>query len=166
MAEVISFADRRAAKVAAEPQPVVAEVKAAPAPTGLLVNEDQVFDYDGRMKAAVRGIIRGVLSDVSKHGLPQQAKLLIAFNTQHPGVEIPQHLRDAYPVTMTILFDGWWKDLEVTKEGFSVTMNFANCETRLVVPFLAVEQYTDPSAELVMRLVAPTAAARLPEQVH
>ena len=60
-------------------------------------------------------------------------------------------LRDRYPAEMTVVIQHWFENLEVTDEGFSVTLNFGNNPEHLSIPFDAVRTFVDPSVEFGLR---------------
>ena len=53
-------------------------------------------------KQALRGVVRTVLADVAKKGLPGEHHFKITFNTAAPGVRLSDRMRAQYPETMTI----------------------------------------------------------------
>jgi hypothetical protein len=109
------------------------------------------IDYGNLMHRAMRGLIQTVLKDVADHGLPGAHHFFITFDTTHPGVEIADWLRARYPEEMTVVIQHWFENLEVTDEGFSVTLNFGNAPEPLVIPFDAVRTFVDPSVEFGLR---------------
>ncbi|PIE10347.1 MAG: hypothetical protein CSA72_07440 [Rhodobacterales bacterium] len=109
------------------------------------------IDYGNLMHRAMRGLIRSVLDDVAKNGLPGEHHFFITFATTHPGVEIADWLHDRYPEEMTIVLQHWFDSLEVSEDGFAVTLNFGNAPERLLVPFDAMRTFVDPSVEFGLR---------------
>jgi len=109
------------------------------------------IDYGNLMHRAMRGLIQSVLEDVAKNGLPGAHHFFITFDTNHPDVAIADWLRERYPDEMTVVIQHWFEDLEVTADGFSVTLNFGNQPEPLVIPFDAVRTFVDPSVEFGLR---------------
>lgn len=109
------------------------------------------IDYGNLMHRAMRGLIQTVLSDVASNGLPGNHHFFITFDTTHPDVAIADWLRARYPAEMTIVIQHWYENLEVTDEGFSITLNFGNQPEPLVIPFDAVRTFVDPSVEFGLR---------------
>ncbi len=103
------------------------------------------------MHRAMRGLIQDVLNDVSENGLPGQHHFFITFDTMHPDVEIADWLSDRYPDEMTIVMQHWFDNLDVTDEGFSVTLNFGDSPEPLYVPYDAIRTFVDPSVEFGLR---------------
>src|SRR5690606_34595773 len=66
-------------------------------------------------------------------------------------VAIADWLRERYPDEMTVVIQHWFENLEVTADGFSVTLNFGNQPEPLVIPFDAVRTFVDPSVEFGLR---------------
>lgn len=112
------------------------------------------FHYGRLMHKALRGLMADVLSEVARHGLPGKHHFFITFDTTHPGVDIPDHLRERYPEEMTIVLQDWYDDLSVAGERFAVTLNFGEMPERLVVPFDAISTFVDPSVEFGLRFDA------------
>jgi uncharacterized protein len=109
------------------------------------------IDYGNLMHRAMRGLIQTVLSDVADHGLPGSHHFFITFDTTHPEVAIADWLRARYPEEMTIVVQHWFENLNVTDDGFSITLNFGNAPEPLVIPFDAVRTFVDPSVEFGLR---------------
>ncbi|MGQ0564248.1 MAG: ClpXP protease specificity-enhancing factor SspB [Gemmobacter sp.] len=109
------------------------------------------IDYGNLMHRAMRGLIQTVLTDVAHHGLPGAHHFFITFDTKHAGVAMADWLRSRYPGEMTVVIQHWFENLEVTDEGFSVTLNFGNQPEPLVIPFDAVRTFVDPSVEFGLR---------------
>lgn len=109
------------------------------------------IDYGNLMHRAMRGLIQSVLREVAEHGLPGNHHFFITFDTNHPGVAIADWLHSRYPEEMTVVIQHWFENLDVTDEGFSVTLNFGNSPEPLVIPFDAVRTFVDPSVEFGLR---------------
>ena len=95
-----------------------------------------MIDYGNLMHDAMRSLIQRLLQDIAITGkLPGDHHFFITFDTTHPGVEIADWLTERYPSEMTIVMQHWFDNLEVTDEGFSVTLNFgAVSYTHLTLP--------------------------------
>jgi hypothetical protein len=88
-----------------------------------------------------------VLLRLAKEGAPPPHHFYVTFRTRHPGVAIPEFLRDRYPVDMTIILQHQFWDLAVDDEGFAVTLSFSDQLQRLRVPFAAIKVFADPGVE-------------------
>ena len=109
------------------------------------------IDYGNLMHRAMRGLIQTVLSDVADHGLPGNHHFFITFDTNHPDVAIADWLKARYPDEMTIVIQHWYENLNVTDDGFTITLNFGNAPEPMVIPFDAVRTLVDPSVEFGLR---------------
>ncbi|MDJ0638223.1 MAG: ClpXP protease specificity-enhancing factor SspB [Paracoccaceae bacterium] len=109
------------------------------------------IDYGNLMHRAMRSLIQEVLIDVAKNGLPGQHHFFITFDTMHPDVEMADWLSDRYPQEMTIVMQHWFENLDVTDEGFAVTLNFGDAPEPLYVPYDAIRTFVDPSVEFGLR---------------
>ena len=99
----------------------------------------------------MRTLIFDVLKDVEKSGLPGEHHFFITFDTTVEGVEISEWLRKRYPEEMTIVIQHWFDGLNVKEDGFDITLNFGDQPESLVVPFLAILTFVDPSVEFGLR---------------
>ena len=137
------------------------------------MKEDVELDYndlihDAQIKA-YRFLMRDVLTLVGELGdAPGEHHFFIEFITGAPGVSIPDHLKAQYPERMTIVLQHQFANLDVTDEKFGVTLWFKGKEARLEIPFAAVTQFADPSAQFGINLDAggqpATTATPAPEQ--
>jgi uncharacterized protein len=103
--------------------------------------------YDLLTQDALRGMVRRVLADTARVGLPGDHHFFISFKTQYPGVSIPRRLAEKFPEEITIVLQHQFWDLTVSDYGFEVGLSFGNAPERLVVPFDAVTAFFDPSVE-------------------
>ncbi|MCX8953063.1 ClpXP protease specificity-enhancing factor SspB [Ruegeria sp. NA] len=115
----------------------------------------QGIDYGNLMHTAMRGLIKTVLTDVSKSGLPGAHHFFITFDTREEGVDIADWLRDRYPEEMTIVMQHWFENLEVGENGFAITLNFGDAPEPLYIPFGAIKTFVDPSVEFGLRFESP-----------
>ena len=114
------------------------------------------IDYGNLMHDAMRGLIRKVLEDVRENGLPGAHHFFITFDTSHPDAELADWLSDRYPGDMTVVMQHWFDNLEVTADGFSVTLNFGDAPEPLYIPYDAIRTFVDPSVEFGLRFETQT----------
>ncbi|MGE0749567.1 MAG: SspB family protein [Variibacter sp.] len=103
--------------------------------------------YDLLVRGALRDVVRGVLADVARNGLPGDHHFYVAFDTRVEGVGISSRLRTQYPEEMTIVLQHQFWDLKVSEIGFEVGLSFNGVPERLVVPFDALKGFADPSVQ-------------------
>jgi hypothetical protein len=103
--------------------------------------------YDILAQEALRGVLRTVLEDAAKNGLPGEHHFYITFDTTAPGVVLSQRMRAQYPNEMRIVLQHQFWDLTVNEQGFEVGLSFSGIPERLVVPFAAIKSFFDPSVE-------------------
>lgn len=109
------------------------------------------IDYGNLMHRAMRGLIQEVLEGVRENGLPGDHHFFITFDTRSPGVDIAEWLTQRYPTEMTVVMQHWFDNLEVTDEGFSVTLNFGDAPEPLYIPYDSIKTFVDPSVEFGLR---------------
>ena len=112
---------------------------------------NKTIDYGTLMHKAMRTLIFDVLKDVEQSGLPGEHHFFITFDTTVEGVDISKWLRKRYPEEMTIVIQHWFDGLNVKEDGFDITLNFGDQPESLVVPFLAILTFVDPSVEFGLR---------------
>ena len=115
--------------------------------------------YDLLAQQALRGVVRTVLADVAKKGLPGEHHFKITFNTTAPGVRLSDRLRAQYPETMTIILQHQFWDLTVADRGFEVGLSFGGITERLMVSFDAIIAFYDPAVQFGFQFEAMDAAA-------
>src|SRR5713101_212214 len=115
--------------------------------------------YDLLAQQALRGVVRTVLADVAKKGLPGEHHFKITFNTVAPGVRLSDRLRAQYPETMTIILQHQFWDLTVGERAFEVGLSFGGITERLTVPFDAIVAFHDPAVQFGFQFEPIDAAA-------
>jgi hypothetical protein len=103
--------------------------------------------YDLLTQQALRGVVRNVLTETAKKGLPGDHHFYISFDTVADGVRMSDRLRAQYPDEMTIILQHQFWDLKVGEEEFEVGLSFGGIPERLTVPFEAVNGFFDPSVQ-------------------
>jgi len=103
--------------------------------------------YDLLTQQALRGVVRSVLTDAAKKGLPGDHHFFIEFDTLAPGVRMSDRLRAQHPEKMTIILQHQFWDLTVNEQGFEVGLSFGGITERLSIPFEAIHGFFDPSVQ-------------------
>src|ERR1700682_6270093 len=103
--------------------------------------------YDLLTQQALRGVVRSVLADAAKKGLPGDHHFFIEFDTLAPGVRMSDRLRAQHPEKMTIILQHQFWDLTVNDHAFEVGLSFGGITERLTIPFEAISGFFDPSVQ-------------------
>ena len=103
--------------------------------------------YDILAQDALRGVVRKVLADAAKKGLPGEHHFFITFDTKAGGVRLSARMREQYPDEMTIVLQHQFWDLKVADEHFEVGLSFGGVPEKLLVPFEAIKSFVDPSIQ-------------------
>ncbi len=117
---------------------------------------DDQIRYDILAQDALRGVMRKVLGEVARTGLPGSHHFFITFLTNAPGVRISSRLKERYPDQMTIVLQFQYWDLKVTDAGFEVGLSFADVPEKLEIPFAAVRGFYDPSVNFELEFEVKT----------
>ncbi len=134
---------------------------------------EDLIRYDILAQDALRGVIRKVLSEVARTGLPGDHHFFITLATQAPGVRISSRLLAQYPEDITIVLQHQYWDLTVTEQAFEVGLSFNGIPERLLVPYSAIKGFLDPAVQFELRFEvaarpstladgAPPAASEIP----
>jgi hypothetical protein len=108
---------------------------------------EDLIRYDILAQEALRGVVRKVLSEVVKTGLPGEHHFFISFVTRAPGVRLSERLLAQYDKEMTIVLQNQFWDLKVTETGFEVGLSFDGHPELLGIPFAAIKGFFDPSVQ-------------------
>jgi len=103
--------------------------------------------YDILAQEALRGVVRKVLMEVNKTGLPGEHHFFISFVTRAPGVRMSERLLAQYDKEMTIVLQNQFWDLKVNETGFEVGLSFDGQPELLSIPFAAIKGFFDPSVQ-------------------
>jgi hypothetical protein len=127
---------------------------------------EDLIRYDILAQDALRGVVRKVLSEVARTGLPGAHHFFVKFATRAPGVRVSGRLLKEYPEEMTIVLQHQYWDLTVSEHAFEVGLSFNGAPERLLVPFTALRGFFDPSVQfgLQFETVNPDAQAATPEE--
>jgi hypothetical protein len=118
--------------------------------------------YDLLTQQALRGVVRSVLTDTAKKGLPGDHHFYISFDTRAEGVHLSDRLRAQYPDEMTIILQHQFWDLKVGDEEFEVGLSFGGVPERLTVPFEAINGFFDPSVQFGLQFEEVTEGEERP----
>ncbi|MBN9456121.1 MAG: hypothetical protein J0I54_05780 [Bosea sp.] len=125
-----------------------------------------VLRYDLMVQEALKGVVRKILSEAARDGLPGEHHFYVTFRTGAPGVRLSQRLREKHPDEMTIVLQHQFWDLSVSEHAFEVGLSFSGVPERLLVPFDAVTTFFDPSVQFGLKFEtqdAPEDAGTQPE---
>lgn len=117
-----------------------------------------ILRYDLMVQEALKGVVRRILTEAGRDGLPGDHHFYITFRTTAPGVRLSQRLRDKHPDEMTIVLQHQFWDLNVSEHAFEVGLSFSGVPERLLVPFDAITTFFDPSVQFGLKFETQDAA--------
>src|SRR5713101_1791611 len=120
--------------------------------------------YDILAQEALRGVVRTVLTDAAKNGLPGDHHFYISFDTRADNVRLSPRMLAQYPAEMTLVLQHQFWDLVVTEDGFDVGVSFGGIPERLSVPFAAIKGFFDPSVQFGLQFEQMGEAAETGQQ--
>ena len=110
-----------------------------------------VLRYDLMVQDALKGVVRKILTEAARDGLPGEHHFYVTFRTGAPGVRLSQRLREKHPDEMTIVLQHQFWDLNVSDHAFEVGLSFSGVPERLLVPFDAITTFFDPSVQFGLK---------------
>jgi hypothetical protein len=122
-------------------------------------NGEDLIRYDVMVQQALIGVVRKVLQDAARHGLPGEHHFYISFRTDAPGARVSTRLKEKHPEEMTIVLQHQFWDLLVTEHAFEVGLSFGGVPERLLVPFEAMTGFFDPSVQFGLKFAVDEAFA-------
>ena len=109
------------------------------------------IDYEELLREASIDVVRRILSKVAKDGFSGKQHLYITFATKHPRVKISKDLKEDDDLTIVLQYEFW--DLKIDNSGFSVGLAFDKGDEEIYVPFSALINVSDPSADFDLNFV-------------
>jgi uncharacterized protein len=123
------------------------------------VPAEDLIRYDVMVQEALLGVVRKVLTDAARIGLPGEHHFYITFRSQAPGVKLSHRLIEKYPDEMTIVLQHQFWDLTVGELSFEVGLSFGGVAERLIVPYEALTGFYDPSVQFGLKFTPDEAEA-------
>jgi len=115
--------------------------------------------YDLLAQDALRGVVRTVLEDAARNGLPGDHHFYITFDTLVEGVQLSPRMLAQYPNEMTVVLQHQFWDLVISENAFQVGLSFGGIPERLVIPFAAIKGFFDPSVQFSLQFAQATDTA-------
>lgn len=100
-------------------------------------------------------VVKQALTVVANDPVPGKFCFTIAFNTDCPGVVMPDWLVEQYPEIITIVLNYKYDHLKVSDSYFNVTLYFDNDPEFFSVPFEAVRFFFDETNGFKAEFVRP-----------
>jgi len=126
---------------------------------------EDLIRYDILAQEALRGVVRKVLTEVARTGLPGEHHFFISFVTKAPGVRLSQRLLEQYDKEMTIVLQNQFGNLRVTETGFEVELSFDGRAEMLGIPFSSIKGFFDPSVQFGLQFDVERAPEAEAEEV-
>jgi hypothetical protein len=112
---------------------------------------NDLIRYDLLVQDALCGVVKKVLGEAAREGLPGDHHFYITFRTQAPGVRLSTRMREQYPEEMTIILQHQFENLSVNDHAFEVGLSFKGIPEMLLIPFDALTGFFDPSVQFGLK---------------
>ena len=106
-----------------------------------------LIDYSALVDDAMHFIVKKSLQIFASSNAHGNHHFFISFITKYPGVVISEKLHNKYPYEMTIVLQHQFEKLEVFDDYFSVFLSFDNNQEQIIIPFVALTAFADPSVK-------------------
>jgi hypothetical protein len=107
--------------------------------------------YDLLVQDALKGVVRKVIGEAARDGIPGEHHFYVSFRTDFPGVRLSPRLREKYPEDMTIVLQHQFWDLSITEHMLEVGLSFSGVPERLSIPLDAITGFFDPSVQFGLK---------------
>jgi hypothetical protein len=121
-----------------------------------------ILRYDLMVQEALKGVVRKILGEAGRDGLPGDHHFYVTFRTTAAGVRLSQRLREKHPEEMTVVLQHQFWDLNVSDHAFEVGLSFSGVPERLLVPFDSITTFFDPSVQFGLKFELQDAPAAAP----
>lgn len=108
---------------------------------------EDLIRYDILTQEAMRGVVKKIIGETAKAGLPGEHHFFISFLTGYPGVHLSNRMRERYPEEMTIVLQHQYWDLKANENSFEIGLSFDDIPENLLIPFAAIKGFFDPSVQ-------------------
>ncbi len=108
------------------------------------------INYQQLLDNAVKSVVKDALIHAQFNGLGDGTHFFITFRTKDTGVVLPDFLRMRYPDLMTIVLQYSYNNLNVSDKEFGVQLTFDGRPFFIRVPFDALVEFKDPSADIML----------------
>ena len=115
---------------------------------------EDLIRYDILAQEALRGVVKKVIQEVARTGLPGEHHFYVTFDTQFAGVRMSNRMLEKYPEEMTIVIQHQFWDLESTDNHFSIGLSFDQIPETMVVPYSAIRGFFDPAVQFGLQFEA------------
>ncbi len=115
---------------------------------------EDLIRYDILAQEALRGVVKKIIGEVSRTGLPGEHHFYVSFATKFPGVRLSNRMREKYPDEMTIVIQHQYWDLEAHENEFEIGLSFNDIPEKLSVPYASIKGFFDPSVQFGLQFDA------------
>jgi hypothetical protein len=122
------------------------------------------INYKQLLDNALKTVVKDALTHAQFNGLGDDASFLITFKTRDPGVVLPDFLRIRYPDIMTIVLQYSYNNLNVSDKEFGVQLTFDGRPFFIRVPFSALVDFKDPSADFMLSFQPEQSQSSAPKE--
>ena len=108
------------------------------------------INYKLLLDNALKTVVKEALIHAQYNGLGDGTHFFISFRTRDAGVVLPDFLRMRYRDVMTIVLQYSYNNLNVSDREFGVQLTFDGRPFYIRVPFSALVEFKDPSADFIL----------------
>lgn len=118
----------------------------------LLYNSETFIDYNRLIKKAMTGVIKDALNEVQKNNSKRRFCFIFEIDTCCKGVVLPKSVKKQYPISITLIIQHQYSNLEVFDDYFSVDLSFGGVATNVKIPYKSILVFSDKENEFEISL--------------
>lgn len=110
------------------------------------------INYNKILNENMLNVLIDILKFIKKNGMPPGNQLYINFKTNNKKVIIPDWLKKKYPSEITIIIEYEYKNIQLSKEHFDVSLSFNDIYVDIRVPYASIISFADPNSKFGLKL--------------
>lgn len=110
------------------------------------------LNYIKIINNAMVNVIKKILRSIAIKGIPNNHSLYINFNVKDSGLVMPEKLKTKSLNNFTITIQNLFKDLEVNKNDFKLSLSIKGKYYEFVIPFSSIISFHDPQANFYLEM--------------
>lgn len=108
---------------------------------------EDLIRYDILTQDAMRGVVKKIITETAKAGLPGDHHFFVSFMTGFANVRLSTRMRERYPEEMTIVIQHQYWELKAHENSFEIGLSFDDIPESLSIPYAAIKGFFDPSVQ-------------------
>jgi len=104
------------------------------------------ISYPKFLQESILEFIKKILIRVQNENSSLRQPLYISYRTDDSLVILSEKMKSRYPKEITIVLQYQFENLEITKDGFSMTVSFDGSKENIYIPFNSITSFIDATS--------------------